>query len=71
MHLGPHPLCLFASFPGEGSTFYCEQENDGDKDGEISGGKKKHWKKCSRLKDQDKGIEIRGENGKEKVFSQL
>lgn len=48
----PH-ACLFARFPGEGWAFHCEQENDGDKEGEISNdgkrGKKKHWKKCSQL----------------------
>lgn len=36
------------------------------------GEKKKHWKKCSQLeKIEIKKGEIRGENGKEKVFSQL
>lgn len=52
IHLVPQLLCLFASFPGEGWTSRCEQENDGDKDGEISSDGergKKQWKKCSQL----------------------
>lgn len=38
LHLAPvSPLfvCCHGSFPGESTSFHCEQEKDGDKDGEI------------------------------------